>query len=141
MLVPAALLLAVAGVVLPIASLNVANMMLARGTTRGKEIAIRLALGGSRADILRQLLAEGFLLALAGGLAGLAVAYWSTGALIRSMTLIAPLDLVYSAGPDVRVLAATIASGSAQHDSFRTWAGVEPLGTQSFCRTENWRTC
>ncbi len=108
LLIPAALLLAVAGVVLLIASLNVANMMLARSTTRGKEMAIRLALGGSRGDILRQLLAEGFLLALAGGAAGLLVAYWSTGALIRSMTRIAPLDLVYSAGPDVRVLAATI---------------------------------
>jgi predicted permease len=108
LLIPASLLLAVAGVVLLIASLNVANMMLARSTTRGKEIAIRLALGGSRADILRQLLAEGFLLALAGGAAGLAVAYWSTGALIRSMTQIAPLDLVYSAGPDIRVLAATV---------------------------------
>jgi predicted permease len=108
LMIPAILLLAVAGVVLLIASLNVANMMLARGTTRGKEIAIRLALGGSRTDILRQLLVEGFLLALAGGAAGLAVAYWSTGALVRSMARLAPLDLVYSAGPDVRVLFATI---------------------------------
>jgi predicted permease len=108
LLVPAALLLAVAGVVLLIASLNVANMMLARGTTRGKELAIRLALGGSRADILRQLLAEGFLLALGGGMAGLLMAYWSTAALVRSMARLAPLDLVYSAGPDIRVLAATI---------------------------------
>ncbi len=108
MMIPAVLLLAVAGVVLLIASLNVANMMLARGTTRGKEIAIRLALGGSRADILRQLLLEGFLLALAGGAAGLAVAYWSTGALVRSMARLAPLDLVYSARPDTLVLFATI---------------------------------
>jgi predicted permease len=108
LMIPAILLLAVAGVVLLIASLNVANMMLARGTTRGKEIAIRLALGGSRADIVRQLLIEGFLLALAGGVAGLAVAYWSTSALVRSMARLAPIDLVYSAGPDTRVLFATI---------------------------------
>ena len=107
--IPAVLLLAVAGVVLLIASLNVANMMLARGTTRGKEIAIRLALGGSRSDILRQLLIEGFLLALAGGTAGLAVAYWSTGALIHQMSRLAPFDLAYSAAPDARVLLATIA--------------------------------
>ena len=108
LMIPASLLLAVAGVVLLIASLNVANMMLARGTTRGKEVAIRLALGGSRADIVRQLLVEGFLLALAGGAAGLVIAYWSTGALMRSMALLAPIDLVYSAGPDTRVLFATI---------------------------------
>jgi predicted permease len=108
LMIPAILLLAVAGVVLLIASLNVANMMLARGTTRGKEVAIRLALGGSRADIVRQLLVEGFLLALAGGVAGLAVAYWSTGALVRSIARLAPIDLVYSAGPDTRVLFATI---------------------------------
>lgn len=108
LLIPAVLLLAVAGVVLLIASLNVANMMLARGTTRGKEIAIRLALGGSRADILRQLMVEGFLLALAGGAAGLVVAFWSTGALVRSMARLAPFDIVYAAGPDIRVLFATI---------------------------------
>jgi predicted permease len=108
LMIPAILLLAVAGVVLLIASLNVANMMLARGTTRGKEVAIRLALGGSRADIVRQLLIEGFLLALAGGVAGLAVAYWSTSALVRSMARLAPIDLVYAAGPDTRVLFATI---------------------------------
>jgi predicted permease len=106
--IPSVLLLSVAGVVLLIASLNVANMMLARGTTRGKEIAIRLALGGSRSDILRQLLIEGFLLALAGGAAGLAVAYWSTGALVRQMSRLAPFDLAYSAAPDARVLFATI---------------------------------
>jgi predicted permease len=108
LMIPAILLLAVAGVVLLIASLNVANMMLARGTTRGKEVAIRLALGGRRVDIVRQLLVEGFLLALAGGVAGLVVAYWSTDALVRSMVLLAPIDLVYSAGPDMRVLFATI---------------------------------
>jgi predicted permease len=106
--VPAALLLGVAGAVLLIASLNVANMMLARGTTRGKEIAVRLALGGSRSDIVRQLLIEGFVLALAGGAAGLAVAYWSTGALVKSMARLAPIDVALSPAPDSLVLCATI---------------------------------
>jgi len=103
------LLLAMAGVVLLIASLNVANMMLARGAARSKEIAIRLAIGGSRLDILRQLFTEGLVLALLGGAAGLAVAFWSTSAMVRSMAMLAPIDLVYSAGPDVRVLFATMA--------------------------------
>jgi predicted permease len=106
--VPATLLLGVAAVVLLIASLNVANMMLARGTTRRREVAIRIALGASRADILRQLLVEGLLLALAGGAAGLLLAFWSTGALVRSLAQMMPLDIVFSGTPDVRVLAATI---------------------------------
>jgi len=105
---PAILLLSMASVVMLIASLNVANMMLARGSARRKEIAIRLALGGARNQIVRQLVTEAFLLALAGGAAGLAVAYWSTDALVRSLAHLAPLDLIYSAGPDYRVLAATM---------------------------------
>jgi predicted permease len=105
--VPAILLLCMAGVVLLIASLNVANMMLARGAARRKEIAIRLALGGGRRDIVQQLLAESLMLALMGGVAGLFIAWWSTGVLVSSMARLAPIDLVYSATPDLRVLAAT----------------------------------
>src|ERR1039457_2678156 len=105
--VPAILLLCMAAVVLLIASLNVANMMLARGAARRKEIAIRLALGGGRRDIVQQLLSESLMLALMGGAAGLFIAWWSTGAMVSSMSRLAPLDLVYSATPDPRVLAAT----------------------------------
>jgi predicted permease len=107
--VPAILLLGMAAVVLLIASLNVANMMLARGAARRKEIAIRLALGGGRRDIIQQLLAESLMLALMGGAAGLCIAWWSTRVLVSSMARVAPLDLVYSASPDLRVLAATFA--------------------------------
>jgi len=57
---------------------------------------------------LRPGVSQSFLLALAGGVAGLAVAYWSTSALVRSMARLAPIDLVYAAGPDARVLFATI---------------------------------
>ena len=106
--IPAALLLAVAAVVLLIASLNVANMMLARGTARAKEIAIRLALGGGRRNILQQLFIEGLLLATAGAAAGLVIAYWGTTALVRSLATLAPIDIVFSGGPDIRVLFATL---------------------------------
>jgi predicted permease len=105
--VVAVLLISMASVVLLIASLNVANMMLARGASRNKEIAIRLALGGGRRDIVRQLLSESLILALVGGAAGLLIAWWSTELLVRSLSRLAPLDLVYSGTPDIRVLAAT----------------------------------
>jgi predicted permease len=105
---PVILFLSMAAVVLLIASLNVANMMLARGTARRKEIAVRLALGAARANILRQLFTEGLILALLGGVAGLLIAYWSTGLLVHSLARVAPIDLIYNAGPDLRVLAATM---------------------------------
>ena len=107
--VPAILLLCMAAVVLLIASLNVANMMLARGAARRKEIAIRLALGGGRRNIIQQLLWESLMLALLGGVAGLFIAWWSTEVLVRSMSRLAPIDLVYQATPDLRVLAVTFA--------------------------------
>ena len=106
--IPALLLLSMASVVLLIASLNVANMMLARGSARRQELSIRLALGAGRRSVLRQLVTESLLLAILGGTAGLAVAYWGTTALVRSLATLAPIDIVYNAGPDLRVLAATL---------------------------------
>ncbi|MEY2572967.1 MAG: putative transport system permease protein [Verrucomicrobiota bacterium] len=81
----ATLLMGMAAAVLLIASLNLANMLLARGTSRTKEIAIRIAIGASRWRILRQLLCEGLLLAVAGGAVGLAVSVWCNGLLLQSL--------------------------------------------------------
>jgi predicted permease len=105
---PVALLLFLSGIVLLVASLNVANMMLARGAARRREIAIRLALGVGRRALLSQLFCEGLLLALLGSAGGLAIAYLGTTALVRSLAGLVPLDLVISAAPDARVLTATL---------------------------------
>ena len=103
----APLLLGMAVVVLLVACLNLANMLLARGTARRKEIAIRLAVGGTRWRIVRQLLSEGFVLALVGGLGGLVLGLWSSDLLIGSMRKFMPFEIVWSTGANPAILAAT----------------------------------
>ena len=105
--VAAPMLLGMASVVLLVACLNLANMLLARGTARRKEIAIRLALGGSRWRVVRQLLTEGLLLALIGGAAGLVVGLWTSKLLAMSMSPLLPLDVVWNATPNLPILVAT----------------------------------
>src|SRR5437016_4241987 len=106
----ATLLMAMAGAVLLIACLNLANMLLARGTSRSKEIAIRLAVGASRWQIVRQLLCEGFLLAVCGGLIGLILSAWCNDALVQQLRgLLASVNFsfVVKLRPDTTVLAIT----------------------------------
>jgi predicted permease len=104
---PLRMLMILVGLVLLITCANVSNLLVAKATSRSKEVALRLALGARRPAIVKQLLVESLLLALAGGLAGLAVAYWTT----RGLLLLAPTEqarLALSPAPDGRIVLFTL---------------------------------
>ncbi|HET9177655.1 MAG TPA: ABC transporter permease [Terriglobia bacterium] len=103
---PLQVLMVVVGLVLLIACVNIANLLLARAATRQREIAVRMAIGAGRRRLVRQMLTESLMVALAGGIVGILFATWASAALLAMVsTGQSPLPL--SVSPDARVFAFT----------------------------------
>lgn len=97
-------LLAMMGVLLAIACGNLAGLLVARASAREREAAIRLSIGAGRMQLVRQMLAEGALLAATGGAAGVLIALWTRSALLKMLAPTADL-ITMDTGFDMRVLA------------------------------------
>ena len=122
--VPISMLQGLAAAVLLTSCLNLANMMLAFGSARQKEIAIRLAVGGARSRIVRQLLVQGLMLSLAGGALGLIIATWAAGLLVASMAAVFPISLSLDLRPDTTVLFATMSFCTLATLAFGLWPAL-----------------
>jgi predicted permease len=101
---PLQILMVVVGLVLLIACANIANLLLARATTRQREIAVRRAIGAGRGRLFRQMLTESLLIAILGGALGILLASWASHALL-AMVSTGPELLPLNVTPDARVLA------------------------------------
>jgi putative ABC transport system permease protein len=122
------LLLAASGLVLLIATVNVACLLFAHATARRTEVAVRLALGAEKARVVRQFLTESILMAVAGALIGLVLGVWAKDLLIvfmgKSLPMVGPITL------DLRVLAFTFALAILTGIAFGLLPGIQASGTQ-----------
>jgi predicted permease len=105
---PLLLLFGITGIVLLIACANIANLLLARGAGRSMEMAVRLALGASRRQVLGQLLLESCLLALLGGVASLFIAHWTLSLIGSLLPPEAASSMQLSMRPSVMLFAAAL---------------------------------
>ena len=109
---PVTILFLAVALILAIACANVASLLLARARTRGKEIGVRLAVGATRFRIVRQLLTESLLLAVAGGALGLLLTFWTSG-LVSSFLTTSDEPLLLELTPNSRVLIFTLVASFA----------------------------
>jgi predicted permease len=108
---PLTILMAAVLLVLLAACVNVANLLLARGAARQKEIALRVSLGATRGRLVRQALTESLLLAMAGGAFGIGLAFWGIRGLLRFLPLTSGNP--FQSAPDMSVLAFCLAASLA----------------------------
>ena len=104
---PLEILMTVVGLVLLIVCANLANLLLARATTREREIAVRMSLGAGRGRLVRQMLTESLVLALAGAIIGIVLAWWA-GHVLVTMVPHGDEPLPLNVAPDARVLGFTL---------------------------------
>lgn len=109
---PILLLFSITGTVLLIACANIANLLLARGAGRATEMGVRLALGATRAQLLRQLLTESLVLAVLGGFASLLVAVWTLKAIAGFMPPEALRTINFSLQPSMVLFSGLVALGT-----------------------------
>jgi predicted permease len=115
--------------VLLVACLNLADLLLARGHVRRRELAVRSSLGGGRSRLVRQLLTEGLLLAVAGGAVGLWVSTWATKTLMASLRPLLPAAVsLPDVSVDWRVLVGTVAFSLGATFVFGAWPALALTG-------------
>lgn len=120
---------AVPAIVLLIACANVATLLLARAAARQREVAVRLSIGSGRIRLIRQLLTESFVLAVAGGAVGILIATWGRGALLTWMSSRAGPFFALQAETDTRTLIFTLAASVAATVLFGTAPAIRASKT------------
>jgi len=121
-------LLGAVGLVLLVACANVANLLLARGSARGGELAVRAAIGAGRGRLLRQLLTEAVVLSIAGGAAGLLIAWWATRALVAAQP--ADIPRLGQVGLNGTVMLFTLAISVATGVAFGLLPALQATGVR-----------